>query len=212
LASTGAHAATIKLATWNRNNLHHVLGEPLRSGAPARSGADYDLLRKYRDRVDADVIALQEVNGPMAAGLVFSPNQYDLYFSARYIDDLVTGKATNPDPEERSDRMYTGFAVRRGVFDAVSKRDVPSLGVIHGADGRPVRWGHRDPPGEGWAGPPGPVSTTERKCIGGRRKDASVGVMRRPPRGPFSFGGQAGCGWLASELGARRRCLLCRRR
>jgi TIR domain len=27
------------------------------------------------------------------------------------------------------------------VFDAVSKRDVPSLGVIHAADGRPVRWG-----------------------------------------------------------------------
>ena len=31
--------------------------------------------------------------------------------------------------------------MRRGVFDAVSKRDVPSLGVIHSADGRPVRWG-----------------------------------------------------------------------
>ncbi|HSA82371.1 MAG TPA: hypothetical protein VLE23_16255 [Geminicoccaceae bacterium] len=27
------------------------------------------------------------------------------------------------------------------MFDTVSKRDVPSLGVIHGADGRPVRWG-----------------------------------------------------------------------
>ena len=73
--------------------------------------------------------------------LVFPPDQYDLYFSARYIEDLVTGKATHPDPEQRSDRIYTGFAVRRGVFDAVSKRDVPSLGVIHAPDGRPVRWG-----------------------------------------------------------------------
>jgi hypothetical protein len=27
------------------------------------------------------------------------------------------------------------------VFDAVSKRDLASLGVIHAADGRPVRWG-----------------------------------------------------------------------
>jgi endonuclease/exonuclease/phosphatase family metal-dependent hydrolase len=141
LANAGAQAATVKLATWNMNNLHNVVGEPLRPGAPTRSEADYELLRKYRDRLNADVIALQEVNGPRAAGLVFPPDQYDLYFSARYIEDLVTGKAAHSDPEQRSDRIYTGFAVRRGVFDAVSKRDVPSLGVIHGADGRPVRWG-----------------------------------------------------------------------
>ena len=141
LVSTTGEAATIKLATWNMNNLHFVVGEPLRSGAPARTVADYELLRKYRDRLGADVIALQEVNGPKAAGLVFPPDQYDLYFSARYIEDLVTGKATHPDPEQRSDRIYTGFAVRRGVLDAVSKRDVPSLGVIHAPDSRPVRWG-----------------------------------------------------------------------
>jgi hypothetical protein len=72
---------------------------------------------------------------------VFPPDQYGLHFSERYIDDLVTGKATHADPEQRSDRIYTGFAVRRGVFDAVSERDLLSLGVIHAADGRPVRWG-----------------------------------------------------------------------
>jgi hypothetical protein len=98
LASASADAATVKLATWNLNNLHRVLGEPLRSGAPARAEADYELPRKYRDRLGADVIALQEVNGPKAVGLVFPPDQYALFFSARYIDDLVTGKATNPDP------------------------------------------------------------------------------------------------------------------
>ena len=141
LTSTTAASATIKLAAWNLNNLHFVVDEPLRDGAPSRSEEDYQLLQKYRDRLDADVIALQEVNGPRAAGLVFPPDQYDLYFSARYIEDLVTGKATHLGPEQRSDRIYTGFAVRRGVFDAVSKRDVPSLGVIHAADGRPVRWG-----------------------------------------------------------------------
>ena len=51
LANASAHAATVKLATWNLNNLHHVLGEPLRSGAPARTEADYEILRKYRDRL-----------------------------------------------------------------------------------------------------------------------------------------------------------------
>ena len=81
------------------------------------------------------------MNGPQAAALVSPPDQYDLYLSAGYLGDLVTGKATNPDPEQRSDRIYTGFAVRCGVFDAVSKRDVASLEVIHAADNRPVRWG-----------------------------------------------------------------------
>jgi hypothetical protein len=57
------------------------------------------------------------VNGPNAAGLVFPPNvEYDLFFSGRYVEDLVTGKATKPDPEQRSDRIYIGFAVHRGVL------------------------------------------------------------------------------------------------
>ena len=61
LANTSAQAATIELATWSMNNLHDLVGEPLRSGAPGRTEADYELLRKYRDRLDADVIELQEV-------------------------------------------------------------------------------------------------------------------------------------------------------
>jgi exonuclease III len=132
LVSTAA-SAEIRVASWNLNNLHYQLDEPLRPGAPARSEADIETLRKYRDRTNADIFALQEVNGPRAAQLVFPIDQWDLFFSGRYADDLITGR--------ESDRIYTGFAVRRGVFDALTKRDVPSLGVIHAADGRPVRWG-----------------------------------------------------------------------
>jgi endonuclease/exonuclease/phosphatase family metal-dependent hydrolase/predicted esterase len=131
LMSTAA-SAEIRVASWNLNNLHHQLDEPLRPGAPARTEADIEILRKYRDRADADIFALQEVNGPRAAQLVFPTDRWDLFFSGRYADDLITGR--------ESDRIYTGFAVRRGAFDAVSKRDVPSLGVIHAPDGRPVRW------------------------------------------------------------------------
>jgi exonuclease III len=131
LMSTAA-SAEIRIASWNLNNLHHELDEPLRPGAPARTAADIEVLRKYRDRADADNFALQEVNGPRAAQLVFPTDRWDLYFSGRYADDLITGR--------ESDRIYTGFAVRRGVFDAVSKRDVPELSVQH-TDGRPTRWG-----------------------------------------------------------------------
>jgi hypothetical protein len=131
LMSTAA-SAEIRIASWNLNNLHHQLDEPLRPGAPARTEADIEILRKYRDRAAADIFALQEVNGPRAAQLIFPTDQWDLFFSGRYADDLVTGR--------ESDRIYTGFAVRRGVFDPVSKRDVPELSVRH-TDGRPTRWG-----------------------------------------------------------------------
>jgi endonuclease/exonuclease/phosphatase family metal-dependent hydrolase len=120
------------MATWNFNNLHYITGEPLRSEAPARSEKDYALLQEYRMRLNADIVALQEVNGPRAASRVFPTEQYDLYFSGRYVEDLATG--------QESDHIYTGFAVRRGVFDAVTKRDYPDLSVKH-TDGRPVRWG-----------------------------------------------------------------------
>jgi hypothetical protein len=73
LFSATAEAAAIKIATWNLNNLHHVIGEPLRDRAPARSQQDYATLREYRDRIGADIYALQEVNGPKAAALVFPP-------------------------------------------------------------------------------------------------------------------------------------------
>ena len=131
LMSTAA-SAEIRVASWNLNNLHHRLEEPLRPGAPARTATDIEILRKYRDRANADVFALQEVNGPRAAQLVFPSAGWDLFFSGRYADDLITGR--------ESDRIYTGFAVRRGVFDTVSKRDVPELSVRH-TDGRPTRWG-----------------------------------------------------------------------
>jgi endonuclease/exonuclease/phosphatase family metal-dependent hydrolase len=93
---------------------------------------DIEVLREVRDRIGADVIALQEVNGPRAAQLAFPPAEWDVVFSGRYADDLVTGRET--------DRIYTGFAIRHGMFDAVTKRDVPELSVLH-EDERPTRWG-----------------------------------------------------------------------
>lgn len=122
----------VRVATWNIANLHSVIGEPLRPGAAARTEADYATLRRYVGRLDADIVALQEVNGPAAARLVFPEAEYELHIDGRYADDLVTGR--------ESDRIYTGFAVRRGRFTSVVKRDVPELSVAH-TDGRPVRWG-----------------------------------------------------------------------
>lgn len=133
LAAPCAGAEPVRIATWNLFNLHHVEGEPLRPGAVARSDADYRILRRQVDRLGAQIVALQEVNGPRAARRIFPEASWELHFSGRYLDDVVTGRS--------SDRIYTGFAVARGVFDSVVKRDVPELGIETSGSGRPLRWG-----------------------------------------------------------------------
>ncbi len=129
--SGGAGAETVRIATWNMNNLHFETGEPLRNRAPARSDGDFALLREYRDRMDADIIAFQEVNGPKAAHRVFPEDDYEVIVSGRYRDDQDTGRG--------SDRIYTGFAIKRDSVTLVDTSSVADLGL---ADrGKSIRHG-----------------------------------------------------------------------
>ena len=116
----------IRIASWNLNLLHWRTGGALWRGAVARSDVDYETLARYARLLNADVIAFQEVNGPPAAARVFPPRDYSLYFSGRY------------DP--RYDDIYNGFAVRKGWFDRVVKRDLEALGLRSGSRHQ-LRWG-----------------------------------------------------------------------
>ena len=116
----------IRIATWNLNRLHWRTGGALWRGAAARSEDDYETLARYARGLNADVVALQEVNGPRAAARVFPPRDYAFYFSGRY--------------DSRYDDIYNGFAVRKGRFDGVEKRDYDALGLEPGARYQ-LRWG-----------------------------------------------------------------------
>lgn len=83
----------LKIATWNLEWLHRETS----AGPVPRSAADYARLRRYARALDADVIALQEVDGAEAAARVFDPQHYAFHVS--------TG----------SDRQRTGFAYRRSL-------------------------------------------------------------------------------------------------
>ena len=116
----------IRIATWNLNRLHWRTGGALWRGAAARSDKDYRILARYARALNADVIALQEVNGPRAAARVFPPRDYDLHFSGRY--------------DARYNDIYNGFAVRKGRFDRVVQRDHEALGLGSGSRYQ-LRWG-----------------------------------------------------------------------
>lgn len=92
-------AAELKLATWNIAWLTlRPAGDPaLPRDVASRSRADLARLAGYASRLDADIVALQEVDGPDAAAQVFDPARYAFHFA-----------------DER-DVQRTGFAVRRDL-------------------------------------------------------------------------------------------------
>jgi endonuclease/exonuclease/phosphatase family metal-dependent hydrolase len=87
----GAHQ--LKVASWNLEWLNRSDG----TGPVKRVEADYARLRRYANELDADVIALQEVDGVEAARRVFDASRYQLFVA------------------EQNNPQRTGFAVRRGV-------------------------------------------------------------------------------------------------
>lgn len=99
LAPLSALGAELKLATWNIAwlTLRPAGDRGLPGDRAARTEADLARLRAYAARLEADVVALQEVDGPDAAARVFDPATYAFYF-----------------PRE-DDVQRTGFAVRRGL-------------------------------------------------------------------------------------------------
>ena len=93
LLSIGAFAEPVKIVTWNIEHLRDTNGE----GPNNRVNEDYDRLAKYVRRMNADIVALQEVEGPAAARRIFDPDVYRFFFSKRKAE------------------LLTGFAVRRGI-------------------------------------------------------------------------------------------------
>lgn len=98
----------LRIASWNLANLYHLSGHDLpgREGTQ-RSDEDYDHLQRFARLLDADLVALQEVNSIAAIRRVFPEEKWQAFISDRKRDDDETGRAT--------DGIYTGFVVRNGI-------------------------------------------------------------------------------------------------
>jgi len=97
--SLPASATDLKIATWNLNWLTiRETGSPgLPSDLHTRSPADFDRLRDYVTELNADIVAIQEVDGYEAARRIFAADTYHLLMSK----DRVTQRV--------------GIAIRRGI-------------------------------------------------------------------------------------------------
>jgi endonuclease/exonuclease/phosphatase family metal-dependent hydrolase len=110
LPAGGAGAEGLKFATWNLEWLTaRPAGDPsLPSDVRPKSPADIARLRGYADKLAADVVSMQEVDGPDMAAAVFSPDRYAIHMTG---DDVV---------------QRDGLAIRRGIAFTVNP-DLTSL-------------------------------------------------------------------------------------
>ncbi len=94
-----ARAENLRLATWNIAWLtQKPAGHPdLPRNITPRSPADLARLAGYAERLAADVVALQEIDGAAAAALVFPPDKWAIHLT------------------DEADTQRPGFAIRRGL-------------------------------------------------------------------------------------------------
>jgi endonuclease/exonuclease/phosphatase family metal-dependent hydrolase len=116
LVSVRAEAASYKIATWNIEWLtQRAASDPaLPADVRARTAEDFGRLRGFADRLDADVVAFQEVDGAAAARTVFDPARFDVVT----IDEDVVQRV--------------GLAVRHGIT-VERHADVAALDVAPAA-------------------------------------------------------------------------------
>jgi endonuclease/exonuclease/phosphatase family metal-dependent hydrolase len=96
LITRAPHAAELKIATWNLNWLtSRTAGLP--SDVKLRQPEDFDRLHAYAEELNADLVAIEEVDNADTARRVFAPETYSIHMSR----DRV--------------RQRVGVAVRRGL-------------------------------------------------------------------------------------------------
>jgi endonuclease/exonuclease/phosphatase family metal-dependent hydrolase len=120
----------VRIATWN---LEH-LAESDRTGCRPRGESDYAELRRHADQLDADVIAIQEVENERAAARVFPADRWTIVMSGR--PETQRAGFCRGTEGATIRRQDVGFAIRRGI-PFRRNPDVEALGL-----GNPdLRWG-----------------------------------------------------------------------
>jgi endonuclease/exonuclease/phosphatase family metal-dependent hydrolase len=115
-----AESAELKIATWNLDWLttRQTGDRGLPSDVTTRSDEDFARLAQYAQELNADLIAIQEVDGFSAASKVFPKDQYSIHMTHDHVLQRV------------------GIVLRRGLHYDINP-DVTALGTNHlrsGAD------------------------------------------------------------------------------
>lgn len=97
----------LRVVAWNIEHLAEANGE----GCVPRTDEDYRKLREFANSMDADVVALQEVESVNAMARVFPAENWTFVISERPPSEPYTCRGNgNPSTQQK-----VGFAIRKGV-------------------------------------------------------------------------------------------------
>ncbi len=102
-------AGELRIAAWNLEHLDDGEGD----GCVGRSEADFAALARRIGKLDADVVAFQEVENAAAAHHVFPPSDWHVELSGR--PPMERSRACWDRPEAHLGHLATGFAIRKGI-------------------------------------------------------------------------------------------------
>lgn len=120
-------ADELVIATWNIANLHHIEGEKPRPWANPRDTIDYERLAEIARKINADIIALQEIGSPRAAAKIFDENRYHIIISDRYHQDSSDGPIEDSDKAVKG--IYTAFAIDKQKFPKPVVQTISALSI-----------------------------------------------------------------------------------
>ena len=110
----------LRVATWNVEHLAY----PITAGCRPRSPLEMDALRAYAHRLEADIVALQEIGSIEALEQVFPVSEWQLLLSERPDSDPYECR----DNGQPSTQQKVAFAVRNGI-EVTQRGDVAELGL-----------------------------------------------------------------------------------
>ena len=122
LFSIAVGAKELRIAAWNLEHLNADGSE----GCIERTEADYNLITDSINKLEYDIVALQEVKDETAARRVFSKEEWNIEMSkrpAKPADRECWGA-----PGRYLQHLGTGFAIRKGI-QYLRHDDVEALGL-----------------------------------------------------------------------------------
>ncbi len=120
LSAGGAEAKSLTLATWN---IEHLTADG--TGCVRRTEEDYQAIRDHIARLEADIVAFQEVASLAAAQRIFPQELWDIHIAAPSTPWPAIPCAENDDEHLRP--QLTGFAVRKNRITVISGRQIDAF-------------------------------------------------------------------------------------
>jgi len=121
-------AGQIKLATWNMEWLNENNG----AGNTPRSDIDYNKIKDYARKLDADIIAIEEVQNIAAANRIFPRDLYDVILTD-HGKDIRVGFAIKKGINWKSNGQYSDLNIegtREGMDISVSISDDVAIRIL----------------------------------------------------------------------------------